>query len=62
MSEQAYSIPPAAALRAQCLCPRVSGAVPKVHSGRHDRFCVARSTHGEAENCAATPRTRAGRA
>ena len=30
--------------------------------GRHGRFCVARSAHGEAENCAATPRTRAERA
>ena len=62
MSGRAYSIPPAAAPRAQCLCRRVSGTVPKVRPGRHDRFCVARSAHGEAENCAATPRTRAGRA
>ena len=57
-----FSIPPGAAPRAQCLCPRVSGAVPKVHSWRHGRFCVARSAHGEAENCAALPRTRAERA
>ena len=56
------SIPPGAAPRAQCLCPRVSGAVPKVHSWRHVRFCMARSAHGEAENCAATPRTCAERA
>ncbi len=62
MSGRVYGIPSAAAPRAQCLCPRVSGAVPKVHSGRHGRFCVARSAHGEAENCAALPRTRAERA
>ena len=62
MSERAYSIPPAAAPRAQCLCPRVSGTVPEVRPGRRGRFCVARSAHGEAENCAASPRTRAGRA
>ena len=30
--------------------------------GRNGRFCVARSAHGEAENCAASPRTRAERA
>ena len=30
--------------------------------GRHGRFCVARSAHGEAENCAASPRSRALRA
>ena len=57
-----FSIPPGAAPRAQCLCPRVSGTVPKVHSWRHGRFCVARSAHGEAENRAASPRTRAERA
>ena len=62
ISGRAYSIPPAAAPRAQCLCRRVSGTVPKVRPGRHGRFCVARSAHGEAENCAATPRTRAERA
>ena len=62
ISERAYSIPPSAAPRAQCLCRRVSGTVPKVRPGRHGRFCVARSAHGEAENCAATPRTRAERA
>ena len=33
MSERAYSIPPAAAPRAQCLCPRVSGTVPGVPIG-----------------------------
>ena len=62
MSGRVYSIPPAAAPRAQCLCRRVSGTESDVRSGRHDRFCVARSAHGEAENCAATPRTRAERA
>ena len=62
MSERAYSIPPAAAPRAQCHCPRASGTESKVRPGRHGRFCVARISHGEAENCAATPRTRAGRA
>ena len=62
MSERAYSIPPAAAPRAQCLCRRVSGTVPEELPGRHGRFCVARSAHGEAENCAALPRTRAERA
>ncbi len=62
MSGQVYSIPPAAAPQAQCLCPRVSGTVPEVRSGRHGRFCVARSAHAEAENCAASPRTRAERA
>ena len=62
MSERAYSIPPAAAPRAQCLCRRVSGTVPEELPGRHGRFCVARSAHGEAENCAALPRTRARRA
>ena len=62
MNERVYSIPPAAAPRAQCLCRQVSGTVPGVLPGRHGRFCVARSAHGEAENCAATPRTRAERA
>ena len=62
MSGRVYSIPPAAAPRAQCLCRRVPGTVPEVRPGRHGRFCVARSAHGEAENCAATPRTRAERA
>ena len=62
MNERVYSIPPAAAPRAQCLCRQVSGTVPGVLPGRHGRFCVARSAHGEAENCAATPRTRAARA
>ena len=62
MSERAYSIPPAAAPRAQCLCRRVSGTVPEVRPGRHGRFYVARSAHGEAENCAASPRTHAERA
>mgnify|MGYP007060496427 CR=1 FL=1 len=57
-----FSIPPAAAPRAQCLCPRASGTVLRVRSGRHVRICVARSAHGEAENCAALPRTRARRA
>ena len=33
ISEQAYSIPPAAAPRAQCLCLRVSGTVPEVFIG-----------------------------
>ena len=33
MSERAYSIPPAAAPRAQCLCRRVSGTVPGVRLG-----------------------------
>ena len=62
ISGQADSIPPAAAPRAQCLCRRAPGTVPGVLVGRHGRFCVARSAHGEAENCAASPRTRAGRA
>ena len=62
MSERAYSIPPAAAPRAQCLCPRVSGTVPEVRPGRHGRFCVARSAHGEAENRAVQPPARAKRA
>ena len=62
MSGQAYSIPPAAAPRAQCLCRRVSGTVPEVLPGRHVRFCMARISHREAENCAATPRTRSERA
>ena len=53
--------PPAAAPRAQCLCPRVSGTVPGVLPGRHGRFCVARSAHGEAENRAVQPPARAGR-
>ena len=62
MSGQVYSTPPAAAPRAQCLCRRVSGTVPEVLPGRHVRFCMARSAHGKAENCAATPRTRSERA
>ena len=62
ISERAYSNQPAAAPRAQCLCQRVSGTVPGVLPGRHGRFGVARSAHGEAENCAASPRTRAERA
>ena len=62
MNERAYSIPPGAAPRAQCLCRRVSGTESDVRSGRHGHFCAARSAHGEAENCAASPRTRARRA
>ena len=62
MNERAYSIPPGAAPRAQCLCRRVSGTESDVRSGRHGHFCAARSAHGEAENCAALPRTRAARA
>ena len=62
ISGQADSIPPAAAPRAQCLCRRVSGTVPGARLGGHVRLCVARSAHGEAENCAASPRTRARRA
>ncbi|WP_418427712.1 hypothetical protein, partial [Anaerotruncus massiliensis (ex Liu et al. 2021)] len=62
ISEQAYSIPPAAAPQAQCLCRRAPGTVPGVLVGRHGRFCMARSAHAEAENCAASPRTRAERA
>ena len=62
ISERAYSIPPAAAPQAQCLCPGVSGTVLGVRLGRHVRFCMARSAHGEAENCAASPRTHAERA
>ena len=38
------------------------GTVPGVLPGRHGRICVARISHGEAENCAALPRTRAERA
>ena len=33
ISGRVYSIPPAAAPRAQCLCPRVSGTVPGVRLG-----------------------------
>ena len=33
MSERVYSIPPAAAPRAQCLCRRASGTVPRVRFG-----------------------------
>ena len=62
ISGQAFSIPPAAAPRAQCLCLRVSETVPEVRPGRYGRFCVARSARGEAENCAAQQRTRAKRA
>ena len=62
MSGWVYSTPPAAAPRAQCLCLRDSGTVPEVLPGRHFRLCMARSAHGEAENCADSPRTRARRA
>ena len=62
MNERAYSIPLDAAPRAQCLCRRVSGTESDVRPGRHVRFCVARSAHREAENCAASPRPRAERA
>ena len=34
INRQVYRIPPAAAPRAQCLCPRVSGTVPEILSGR----------------------------
>ena len=34
MSGRTYSIPPGAAPRAQCLCPRVSGTVPEVFIGK----------------------------
>ena len=55
--DRVYSTPPAAAPRAQCLCPRVSGTVPGVLPGRHGRLCVARSAHGEAEMCIRDRRT-----
>ena len=42
----AYSSPSAAAPQAQRLCPRVSGTLLPVRSGRHGRFFVARSVHG----------------
>ena len=62
ISGRAYSIPPASAPQAQCLCPGVSGTESEVRQGRHGRFYFARISHGEAENCAASPRTRAERA
>ena len=40
ISGQAFSIPPAAAPRAQCLCLRVSETVPEVRPGRYGRGWV----------------------
>ena len=47
MSGRVYSNPPAAAPRAQCLCPRVSGTVPEVFIGEaRPLMCGAQRPRG----------------